>query len=306
MARGANAPLPKPPSFDESKISDKPDWVATRPRARPHPAPQPEARPGAAPTLDPVDRRPRRRRARRPAERQGELDNTAIFFTSDNGYLFGEHRIFLNKVYPYEEALRVPLLARVPPACSARARGASGRPPTVDDAGQQPRPDRDHPRPRRRRALHRRRRLPHARRPLAAARCSAASGPTGRAGRALLYQLGSNRACGQLPQNGPEQLLRRDAHQALRLRRAQPRQQGDRRLRPARVRALRPKQDPYELETIAVNPRRRAPSALQAQLAAAARRRFASAHGIAGRDPADAGLLRLNAAPRPRTERVTV
>ena len=34
---------------------------------------------------------------------QGDLDETAIFFTSDNGYLFGEHRIYLNKVYPYEE-----------------------------------------------------------------------------------------------------------------------------------------------------------------------------------------------------------
>ncbi len=46
--------------------------------------------------------------------RQGRLDDTAIFFTSDNGYLFGEHRIVLSKVYPYEESLRVPLLARLP------------------------------------------------------------------------------------------------------------------------------------------------------------------------------------------------
>src|SRR4029078_10982891 len=59
--------------------------------------------------------------------KQGDLDDTAIFVTSDNGYLFGEHRVFLNKVYPYEEALQVPLLARVPPALSGR----KGPPPDV-------------------------------------------------------------------------------------------------------------------------------------------------------------------------------
>ena len=67
----------------------------------------------------------------RELRRDGELDNTAIFFTSDNGYLFGEHRVLLNKVYPYEESLRVPLLARVPTACSGRqeAPGARRRQP---------------------------------------------------------------------------------------------------------------------------------------------------------------------------------
>ena len=41
----------------------------------------------------------------------GELDNTLVLFTSDNGYLLGEHR-YHGKVVPYEEALRVPLLMR--------------------------------------------------------------------------------------------------------------------------------------------------------------------------------------------------
>jgi arylsulfatase A-like enzyme len=49
----------------------------------------------------------------RALEETGELDNTLILFTSDNGYLLGEHR-YLGKVLPYEEALEVPLLLRGP------------------------------------------------------------------------------------------------------------------------------------------------------------------------------------------------
>ncbi len=43
----------------------------------------------------------------------GELDNTLVVFTSDNGYLLGEHR-YVGKVLPYEPALQVPLLMRGP------------------------------------------------------------------------------------------------------------------------------------------------------------------------------------------------
>ncbi|MEZ6099162.1 MAG: sulfatase-like hydrolase/transferase [Pirellulaceae bacterium] len=39
---------------------------------------------------------------------RGELDNTVMIFTSDNGILEGEHSL-INKRFPYEEALRVPL-----------------------------------------------------------------------------------------------------------------------------------------------------------------------------------------------------
>ena len=61
--------------------------------------------------------------------RVGELSNTLILFTSDNGYLIGEHR-FVGKVLPYEPALRVPLLMRGPgiPAGVVRSQTAS----TVD------------------------------------------------------------------------------------------------------------------------------------------------------------------------------
>lgn len=44
----------------------------------------------------------------------GELDNTVIAFTSDNGYFLGEQGIPTGKVLPYEPSLRVPLLMRGP------------------------------------------------------------------------------------------------------------------------------------------------------------------------------------------------
>jgi arylsulfatase A-like enzyme len=43
----------------------------------------------------------------------GELDNTYIFFTSDNGWMEGEHGLY-KKQYPYEESASVPLLVRGP------------------------------------------------------------------------------------------------------------------------------------------------------------------------------------------------
>jgi N-acetylglucosamine-6-sulfatase len=43
----------------------------------------------------------------------GELDNTIFIYHSDNGYFLGEHGLS-EKYYPYEEALRVPLIIRFP------------------------------------------------------------------------------------------------------------------------------------------------------------------------------------------------
>ncbi len=40
--------------------------------------------------------------------------DTYVIFTSDNGYMHGEHRIRAEKVQPYEEALKVPLVIRGP------------------------------------------------------------------------------------------------------------------------------------------------------------------------------------------------
>ncbi|MEZ5142277.1 MAG: sulfatase-like hydrolase/transferase [Acidimicrobiales bacterium] len=42
----------------------------------------------------------------------GQLDNTVIMFTSDNGLFHGQHRNLLGKVQLYEESTHVPLLIR--------------------------------------------------------------------------------------------------------------------------------------------------------------------------------------------------
>ena len=47
-------------------------------------------------------------------DKRGELENTFIFFTSDNGWHAGEHRLDTGKWTPYEEDVRVPLIVRGP------------------------------------------------------------------------------------------------------------------------------------------------------------------------------------------------
>ncbi len=47
-------------------------------------------------------------------EQTGELDDTLLVFTSDNGYLMGEHGVFKSKRLPYESSLRVPTLMAGP------------------------------------------------------------------------------------------------------------------------------------------------------------------------------------------------
>ncbi|MGN0064857.1 MAG: sulfatase [Nocardioides sp.] len=44
----------------------------------------------------------------------GQLKNTVVMFTSDNGYFLGEHRLRGGKLLPYEPSIAVPLLVRGP------------------------------------------------------------------------------------------------------------------------------------------------------------------------------------------------
>ena len=46
-------------------------------------------------------------------EEMGELDNTVIIYSSDNGYFMGEHT-FLDKRLAYENSMHVPMLIRYP------------------------------------------------------------------------------------------------------------------------------------------------------------------------------------------------
>jgi arylsulfatase A-like enzyme len=44
----------------------------------------------------------------------GQLDNTILVFTSDNGYFYGEHGLSVERRLAYEESIRLPLLLRYP------------------------------------------------------------------------------------------------------------------------------------------------------------------------------------------------
>lgn len=51
----------------------------------------------------------------------GELDNTMIIFTSENGYFYGEHGLSIERRLPYEEAVKNPLIIRYPKLVKAGA-----------------------------------------------------------------------------------------------------------------------------------------------------------------------------------------
>jgi N-acetylglucosamine-6-sulfatase len=104
---------PRSPSFDEADVSDKPEWVRDLP-------------PLTSKGMADIDLTFRLRLQAMLAvqdliasvvgalDAAGKLDHTYIFFTSDNGYHFGEHRLMPGKQTPYEEDLRVPLIVRGP------------------------------------------------------------------------------------------------------------------------------------------------------------------------------------------------
>lgn len=106
-------PLPRPPSFNEADVSDKPEAISARPPLTP-------AR---------VARLTRNYRCRGESlasiddgvarviealRATGELRDTLVIYTSDNGFFHGEHRLESGKNRVYEEAIRVPLLIRGP------------------------------------------------------------------------------------------------------------------------------------------------------------------------------------------------
>jgi N-acetylglucosamine-6-sulfatase len=103
---------PRKPSYNEIDVSDKPLWLRERPLMR------------ARESLY-NDRKIRRRMASLLALddligdivialwQSNRINDTVLLFTSDSGYMLGEHRLS-EKAYPYEEAIRVPLFIRAP------------------------------------------------------------------------------------------------------------------------------------------------------------------------------------------------
>ena len=101
-------------SYDEKNNDDKPSRVRNRPRLPAHYADLARDRfRCTVAALQEVDRGIADIRA---LLRREELDDdTIIVYTSDNGYFFGEHRLREGKKLPYQEAVRVPMIAHVPP-----------------------------------------------------------------------------------------------------------------------------------------------------------------------------------------------
>jgi N-acetylglucosamine-6-sulfatase len=106
-------PLPRPANFNEADVSDKPGEIRNRPLL------------GGRQIAD-IQRRYRCRLESilsvdegveavvRALRSKGELGDTVLMFTADNGFFHGEHRIPTGKTHIYEESIRVPLLMRGP------------------------------------------------------------------------------------------------------------------------------------------------------------------------------------------------
>ncbi|HMC06886.1 MAG TPA: sulfatase [Solirubrobacterales bacterium] len=106
-------PLPMPPNYNEADVSDKPAEISSRP-------------PLTAADTATITRHYRCRlesllsvdegvnSIMDALKATGELSNTYVVFTSDNGFFHGEHRIPGGKLHIYEESIRVPLAIRGP------------------------------------------------------------------------------------------------------------------------------------------------------------------------------------------------
>lgn len=53
-------------------------------------------------------------RVYKAVKKAGKLSNTIFIFTSDNGWLMGEHRVPANKLFGFDESIRVPLIISGP------------------------------------------------------------------------------------------------------------------------------------------------------------------------------------------------
>jgi arylsulfatase A-like enzyme len=108
-----NVTAPRSPNYDEADVSDKPAYIRGLPRL----SGSDEKR---------IDDEWRLRLQSMMAVDEmigaivdtlkilGQLEDTYLFFTSDNGYHLGNHRQLLGKGAPYEEEVRVTMIVRGP------------------------------------------------------------------------------------------------------------------------------------------------------------------------------------------------
>ena len=113
MGAFRNEPLPKPPSYNESDVSDKPAEIRNKSLISASEEQKITARyRGQLASLLAVDDLVER--VVNELAATGILNNTVIIFTSDNGFFHGEHRIRTEKFRVYEEDVHLPLLIRGP------------------------------------------------------------------------------------------------------------------------------------------------------------------------------------------------
>jgi N-acetylglucosamine-6-sulfatase len=109
----AGEDLPRPPSFNEDDVSDKPSFIRRRGRLAPAEVANIKRQHGCRlASLVAVDRGVKR--LHRVLKRTGALERTVFIFISDNGFFQGQHRIGAKKQFSYEEGIRVPLVMSVP------------------------------------------------------------------------------------------------------------------------------------------------------------------------------------------------
>lgn len=98
------------PATEETDLSDKSDFTAEEPRYGPYY--QREVHQGQSGEVERLDGWTER--LFMALEETGQLDNTVVIFSSDNGFMTGEHGGLTKKSLPYEESSRVPFLVRGP------------------------------------------------------------------------------------------------------------------------------------------------------------------------------------------------
>ena len=104
---------PRGGSYDEADVSDKPAAIAGRPPLRPAQQASGDAlHRNRVLSMMAVDEMVGRLVA--TLEAGGQLADTVVLFTSDNGFHIGQHRLPQGKMTAYEEDIRVPFFVRGP------------------------------------------------------------------------------------------------------------------------------------------------------------------------------------------------